>query len=164
LLDLIDTNNCLFYAKNQTIIRQQYNKWDIRKLRMGEMEHEVNQVCSLRMKNLEDKVEKIDSTIKEYPVMEVLLKQQIISNEKQSLAMEQQAKAMSDISMTLVKINDNQDRMNIKIEKIEAQNEQVKTRKLDNWEKIKISVLTALSIAFVIFMLSKIPEFLVSLG
>jgi hypothetical protein len=128
------------------------------------MEHEVNQVCSLRMKNLEDKVEKIDSTIKEYPVMEVLLKQQIISNEKQSLAMEQQAKAMSDISMTLVKINNNQDRMNIKIEKIEAQNEQVKTRKLDNWEKIKISVLTALSIAFVIFMLSKIPEFLVSLG
>jgi len=134
-------------------------------------EHDVNKVCDLHFTTIDKRIDTIEATIKDYPVIEKLMEQQISSNEKQAEAMENQARVLSEISLTLVSINGNQDRMSnelvkqgLEIEKIQAKDEKIKTRKMENWDKLKIAILTSVGISFVYFMLTKIPDFLAFLA
>jgi chromosome segregation ATPase len=82
--------------------------------------HATKEGCEFRLKALEDGVKEIKEDIKDLPVIEKLLEQQIASNEMQNHTLASLDKTLSDVSHTMQSISKNQDIMKVDIEGLQS--------------------------------------------
>lgn len=90
-------------------------------------ERQIRDGCNQRLKNIEEKVDKLEETTKDMPTINYLTQQMVETNKQQS-------KAIEDINHTLLKVNDNMDRMSEKYDDLKLGQDKMND-KVDGLEK-----------------------------